>query len=308
MLDALLHDSRWMMYGLQVLRLCVWLVLLAAVFIPLERLFALRPREIFRRQIVADLGYYFLSGLLPSVVLALPLAAVAWLAHLAVPGAFTAAMASLPLWARLPASLLIGEVGFYWGHRWSHELPWLWRFHAIHHSAEHMDYLVNTRAHPVDLVFTRLCGLVPLYVLGLGGPMRGQSMVPVLVVLLGTVWGFFIHANVRWRLGVVEQLVATPAFHHWHHTNDSAELYNNNYAPMLPWVDRAFGTLHLPKDRHPERYGIDAPVSVSLLGQLVEPLLPVARPARKQSSVLEGEPLRVAADARGAAELEKAAG
>ena len=115
MLDTLLHDSRWMMYGLQVLRLCVWLVLLAAVFIPLERLFALHPGEIFRRQIATDLGYFFLSSLLPGLVLALPLATVGWLAHRAVPDAFTEAVAGLPMWARLAASLLLGEVWFSWG-------------------------------------------------------------------------------------------------------------------------------------------------------------------------------------------------
>ena len=169
-------------------------------------------------------------------------------------------------------SLFIGEIGFYWGHRWSHEIPLLWRFHAIHHSAEHLDFLVNTRAHPVDMVFTRLCGLVPLYILGLAAPARGSaSLIPVLIVLIGTVWGFFIHANVRWRFGPLEWLIATPAFHHWHHTNDGPDLINKNYAPMLPGVDRLFGTLHLPPNQQPRRYGIDQPVSPTLLGQLAEP-------------------------------------
>lgn len=52
-------------------------------------------------------------------------------------------------------AIVVGEVGAYWGHRWSHEIPWLWRFHAIHHSAEEMDWLVNTRAHPLDMFFGR---------------------------------------------------------------------------------------------------------------------------------------------------------
>jgi sterol desaturase/sphingolipid hydroxylase (fatty acid hydroxylase superfamily) len=134
---------------------------------------------------------------------------------------------------------------------------------------------VNTRAHPVDMVFTRLCGLVPLYVLGLGAPARGSSgLIPVLIILVGTLWGFFIHANVRWRFGPLEWLVATPAFHHWHHTNDGPDVINKNYSPMLPWIDRLFGTLYLPKDRQPERYGIDEPMSGMLLGQLIDPFLP----------------------------------
>ncbi len=69
------------------------------------------------------------------------------------------------------------------------------------------------------MVFGRFCGLVPIYVLGLGGPVGPSgSLVPVLVALIGMVWGFFIHANLRWRFGPLEWLISTPAFHHWHHT------------------------------------------------------------------------------------------
>lgn len=67
-------------------------------------------------------------------------------------------------------AFVIAETGFYRGHRLSHELPWLWRFHALHHSTERMHYLANTRSHPVDMVITRLFSIVPLYLLGLASP------------------------------------------------------------------------------------------------------------------------------------------
>jgi sterol desaturase/sphingolipid hydroxylase (fatty acid hydroxylase superfamily) len=268
-------DPRLLAHAIQIARLCIWLVLLAAIFTPLERLFALHPNKIFRKAIFTDLAYYFLSSLVPSILLSVPLAFLAWAVHHYIPTAFTAAIAAQPLWLRAAASFLVGEIGFYWGHRWSHEIPLLWRFHAIHHSAEHLDFLINTRSHPVDMVFTRLCGLVPLYILGLASPIgtRG-SLIPVLLILLGTVWGFFIHANVRWRFGPLEWLVATPAFHHWHHTNDGPDVINKNYSPMLPWIDRIFGTLYLPSDRQPASYGIDEAISSDLFGQLVDPFLP----------------------------------
>ena len=77
---------------------------------------------------------------------------------------------------------------------------------------------------------------------------------PALVLVIGAAWGFFVHANVRWRFGPLEMLVATPAFHHWHHTLSGP--INRNYSSMLPWLDKAFGTLHLPRGEWPEHYGV----------------------------------------------------
>jgi sterol desaturase/sphingolipid hydroxylase (fatty acid hydroxylase superfamily) len=259
-----------------VLVLCVWLVVLSVIFVPLERLFALHPQKIFRKAILTDVAYYFLSSLIPGLLLGAPLALLAWLVQHAIPAAFTSAVAASPTWLRIVAALVVADIGTYWGHRWTHEIPLLWRFHAIHHSAEHVDFLVSTRVHPVDLVFIRLCGLIPLYVLGFAAPVPGgASLVPVGVVLLGMVWGFFVHANVRWRLGPLEWLIATPAFHHWHHSQEGpADVnMNKNYAALWPWIDRLFGTLYLPKDKQPAHYGIDEPMPTSFYDQLVEPYL-----------------------------------
>jgi sterol desaturase/sphingolipid hydroxylase (fatty acid hydroxylase superfamily) len=180
-------------------------------------------------------------------------------------------VAELSLDVRFAATLIVGEFGFYWGHRWMHTIPILWRFHAIHHSAKQIDWLVNTRAHPVDMVFTRLCGFIPMYLVGLAQPLANKiDLMPLLVMLLGTLWGYFIHANLRWRFGWLEWLISTPAFHHWHHTNDNSAVINKNYASMLPWVDKIFGTFYLPK-RWPQRYGIDQNLPTSIIEQLLQP-------------------------------------
>jgi sterol desaturase/sphingolipid hydroxylase (fatty acid hydroxylase superfamily) len=258
-------------FGLNLVRLCVWLVLLIAIFVPLEQLFARRRQGLFRTALVTDLGYYFLNGLATGALLGLPLAVAAAVFHRLLPGAYLDMVEGLPLWARLGAAVLVAEIGFYWGHRWCYELPALWRFHAIHHSAEHVDFLVNTRAHPVDLVFTRLCGLVLLDAVGLASPAGRNGGIAAVLLLIGTAWGFFIHANLRWRLGPLEQLVTTPAFHHWHHT--LADHTNRNYAPLLPWIDRLFGSFYLPKAEWPVGYGLDTPTPRSLLRQLFDPLI-----------------------------------
>lgn len=274
--------------AVQILRLCVWLALLSVIFIPLERLFALHPQKIFRKGILIDVAYYFLSGVAPNLLLSMPLAVLAWGVHHVVPPTLTASIAAWPLWLRLVVGLVVADIGSYWGHRWSHEIPFLWRFHSIHHTAKEMDFLVNTRAHPLDMAFTRLCGLVPLYILGLAAPTGSSgSTIPLLVMLLGTCWGFFVHANLRWRFGPLERILATPAFHHWHHTNDGPAYVNKNYAATLPWVDALFGTLYLPKGKTPERYGINQATPVSLLGQLIQPFAnePSNIPARELQNI-----------------------
>ena len=125
---------------IDVFRLFVWLTILVVVFVPLERLFAAHPQKILRKGIVVDLCYYFLSSLLPALLLSVPIGLVAWAAHKAVPANVLAATAALPLWAKIVTGLLATEVGYYWGHRWSHEIPFLWDFHAIHHSAPELTF------------------------------------------------------------------------------------------------------------------------------------------------------------------------
>ncbi len=256
--------------ALDVLRLTIWLVLLVAIFVPLERVFTLHPARFWRAQTGVDLAWYFLNSLLPAAFIALPLSLLAELLHGADPGGYYTAVASLPLWLKVILMLLVNDLGSYWYHRASHFYPVLWRFHAIHHSAEHVDWLVNTRAHPIDMIFTRLAGLVPVYLLGLAQVTGGRPDPAVaLVVIFGTVWTFFIHANIRWRLGPLEWILSSPAFHHWHHTND--EHRDRNFASIFPVIDRVFGTAWLPH-YWPPVYGIDAQVPSTLTGQFTEPL------------------------------------
>src|SRR5215475_1087528 len=99
---------------ISVLRVCVWLVLLSVIFVPLERLFALHPQKVFRKAILTDVGYYFLSSLIPGLLLGIPLTLVAWLVHRAIPGTFIAAVTAWPAWLRIVAAVVVGEIGAYW--------------------------------------------------------------------------------------------------------------------------------------------------------------------------------------------------
>lgn len=264
---SLFHDL-----AVKLLPLAAWLAILSIVFTVLERLFTQRRASGRREGLSRDLVYYFLNSLAPGIVLGLIGAVLATIVGRLLPTGYTASIAAWPLWARSLAFFMVGEIGFYWGHRLSHENAFLWRFHAVHHSAEHVDWLTNTRAHPVDMIFGRLCGLIPAYALGLAQPTpNAGGLLPVFLLLFGTVWGFFIHANVKWRFGPLEWLIATPAFHHWHHTN--CDKRDHNYASTLPWLDALFGTMHLPHREWPPEYGIDdKTMPADVTGQLVHPL------------------------------------
>jgi sterol desaturase/sphingolipid hydroxylase (fatty acid hydroxylase superfamily) len=255
-------------------------MLVVAIFAPLEYFFSIRTERFFYKGWTTNLGWYFVNSLVPVFLLGPPSALLALVVHAVLPASFTGVAATLPLWARMIAAMIVGEIGFYWGHRWSHEIPLLWRFHAIHHSAEHVSFLVNTRAHPVDMVFTHLCGLVLLYATGLASTVGPHpTLVPALVLLIGSLWSFFIHANLKWRLGFFEEVITSPAFHHWHHTREDHK--DHNYSSMVPFIDRLFGTFYLP--RHwPSAYGTDTPVSATLAGQIIDPLAPPPKPRQAE--------------------------
>ena len=275
-MTTLFNSQHLHVFMLTMARLSAWLLVLAVIFLPLERLTAVRPRKFFCKSLASDIGFFFISGLIPGLLLAPPMALVAMAAHAMVPYSVHAAIASLPIWARALAALVVGEIGFYWGHRWSHEIPFLWRFHSVHHNPKQVYFLISARAHPIDNVFTRLCGFVPIYVLGIATPLTpAGGTVSALLVLALTMWGFFIHANVRWRLGPLEWVISTPAFHHWHHT--LAEPRDRNFASMLPCMDWIFGTFYLPW-HWPTAYGVAETLPSSIAGQLVYPLRAPANP------------------------------
>lgn len=271
------HHHHLQMAFVQVVRSLGILVFIVALFGPLEAFLAERKARFFYPGWRLDLGWYFVDGLTLAFILGPPAALLAWTIHHLLPAAVTGWAAGLPLGARMAAAMVVGEIGFYWGHRWSHEWPWLWRFHAVHHSAEHVGFLVNTRAHPVDLVFTRLCGLALLYATGLASPVGPHpDLIPALVLFVGSFWSYFIHANVRVRLGPLEEVITSPFFHHWHHTRRDHK--DHNYSAMVPVIDRLFGTFYRPKD-WPADYGTDTPMPPSLTGQLVAPFAPPPRAA-----------------------------
>ncbi|HEY6843585.1 MAG TPA: sterol desaturase family protein, partial [Thermoanaerobaculia bacterium] len=139
----------------------------------------------------------------------------------------------------------------------------LWRFHAIHHSSESLDWLAAARVHPVNEALGRILQLVPMFLLGFD-PRVVAAAVPLL-----TFYAVFLHANVPWDFGPLRYVIATPRFHRWHHTSESEGL-DKNFAGLFPWIDVLFGTFYMP-DRQPQTFGVKDSVPAGFLAQLAYP-------------------------------------
>jgi sterol desaturase/sphingolipid hydroxylase (fatty acid hydroxylase superfamily) len=241
------------------------LVVLAVIFIPLERVCALHPRGVLRPGWRTDLVHYLVNGAALKLGLVVSVVVVGGALRVFVPGPLRTAVGASPGWVQISAGLAIAMVGGYAGHRAAHEVPVLWRFHRVHHSVREMDWLAANHLHPVDEIFGRSVAVLPLYALGFGRVSLGAF-----IVLL-TVQAIFIHANVRIKLGPLRWVIATPQFHHWHHAREP-QAYNTNFAGEFPVLDALFGTLYLPADRWPAQYGIDDTEPAGYLRQLAWPL------------------------------------
>jgi sterol desaturase/sphingolipid hydroxylase (fatty acid hydroxylase superfamily) len=240
------------------------LLVLGLLFIPLERLFALHRQRIFRAGWQTDLKHFFVSHAgvqLLSFACMIPAQALfAW----AFQRDFQHAVAAQPLWLQFVEILLAVDLVTYWVHRAFHAVPWLWNFHAIHHSSLQMDWLAGSRMHLVDVVVTRAAAFIPVFLMGFAPAALYAYLA------FASIHAVFIHANLRWRWPGLRWLVATPEFHHWHHTSDE-EGIDKNFAAFLPFWDLLFGTAHLP-GHWPRKYGtVKFQPPDTYLGQLAYP-------------------------------------
>jgi sterol desaturase/sphingolipid hydroxylase (fatty acid hydroxylase superfamily) len=115
------------------------------------------------------------------------------------------------------------------------------------------------------VILTRGLTYVPIFVLGF------SNAALMVYVFLVAAQATFIHANVRWQFRAVRRLVATPAFHHWHHSADR-EAVDKNFSVHTPIWDILFRTYYLP-EQWPTRYGVSGrrDVPTSWIKQLTYP-------------------------------------
>jgi len=222
------------------------------LFVVIEKLFPLyRNQVVFRPEWQTDLKHFavnhFLVGLILLTVNFALNHAFGWMVR----GDFQQAVRAIPFVWQLLLCILVADLSQYWTHRAYHEVPYLWKFHSVHHSAKTMDWLAGSRQHMLELTVTRVLVLAPLFVLGFS-----EGVMNAYIIIVGF-QAVFNHANVHLPWGPLRYLIVTPDFHHWHHSSDT-EAIDRNYAAHYAFLDYLFGTaVKVSKEKpFPTNYGV----------------------------------------------------
>jgi sterol desaturase/sphingolipid hydroxylase (fatty acid hydroxylase superfamily) len=241
------------------------ILFLAMLFIPMEKVFPAKPgQKIFRPRWLTDLLFFLGQYLFWSFLVFWVLTYFSEWIYTIVPQGFRTAVAAQPWALQVFEVIVMSDFIIYWAHRLQHKVDFLWRFHKVHHTAEHLDWLAAHREHPLDSVYT--IGLINLPAFVLGFPLE---TIAGLIAFRG-IWAIYIHSNVRIPLGPLRVLIGSPELHHWHH---ELERDRGNYANISPIMDKLFGTYTCP-DHEPEKLGIKEEFPKHYVGQLVHPVLP----------------------------------
>jgi sterol desaturase/sphingolipid hydroxylase (fatty acid hydroxylase superfamily) len=220
------------------------------IFIFIEKLFPLnKTQPVFRTEWQTDLHHFIVNHLVIGFILLATNKLVHGGFGWAVNDRLQAWIQGLPVVVELLLIVLVADLVQYWTHRAYHEVPLLWRLHAVHHSAKSMDWLAGSRQHVIEIIITRTLMLAPIYVLGFS-----KGVIDAYIIIVGF-QAVFNHCNVDVRLGPLRHLIVTPNFHHWHHSQDQAAL-DRNYAAHFAFIDHLFGTAVNAERKWPQQYGV----------------------------------------------------
>ena len=245
----------------------------ALFFVPMERLWPQYPAQgTFRNEWSLDVVYWASTHLpiqIMSFLILLP--ATQATRYLAIPDV-AHGIATLPIVVQFVLAIIVADLCEWAIHFALHKVPFLWRFHSIHHSSQALDWIAGSRSHFVDDLLLRGLILVPM-MLAFSQPI---IMAYLVFVTLHATW---THCNFRPNVKWLEPFLVLPRYHHWHHSSEKAAI-DKNFAIHFPWIDRLFGTHYYP-DHWPDHYGLDGEVVPR--GFIRQAWVPFFRPNAKVS-------------------------
>jgi sterol desaturase/sphingolipid hydroxylase (fatty acid hydroxylase superfamily) len=255
-MDALIEIAR--QFALSLWYVLPWLIGAGAVFGVLSRLTPCNGERAWwnKRGLGLDLAYWVFIPILTRIarigftvlitVHLLGITATADIDRFYIHG--HGPLALLPVAVQAAIYLVVSDVALYWIHRAFHRGA-LWKYHAVHHASEDLDWTSAARFHPVNV----LLGTTLVDVVALVAGIKPDAF--LLLMPFTTVMSAFVHADLDWTLGPLKYVVASPVFHRWHHTLPS-EGGDRNFASNLAFLDVMFGTFYMPEGRLPHVYGI----------------------------------------------------
>jgi sterol desaturase/sphingolipid hydroxylase (fatty acid hydroxylase superfamily) len=225
------------------------LLLFSFIFIFIEKLFGHNKKQlVFRREWHTDVIYFTFNHILIGIFLIIINSFVAQF-NFAVNASLQTFIQSIHPIIQFLLVMLVADLVQYWSHRAYHEMPFLWKFHAVHHSSEEMDWIAGSRVHVVELLLTRALILLALVLLGF------DQLVVNIYIAFVAFQAVFDHANVSVNPGLLKYIFVTPNFHHWHHSQDK-EALDKNYSAHFSFLDYIFGTAVDSQKMWPEKYGV----------------------------------------------------
>jgi sterol desaturase/sphingolipid hydroxylase (fatty acid hydroxylase superfamily) len=202
-----------------------------------------------RSGLVADLLHAVVNGVLLDLPIALALQSISIGMEQGLGVHAVRLLADRALWLQAAVFLLVGDLVKWTLHMLHHRVPLLWKLHRVHHSTEQMDALSYARSHPLESILNRVVFLT-IFVLLLGI----DSRIAICYSVLDLLQGLWIHSNTHVHTPLLNYILATQEFHHWHHAMDSRAI-NRNYGGFLSVWDWVFGTAYCPSDREVPGFG-----------------------------------------------------
>jgi lathosterol oxidase len=225
------------------------MLLMTLIFSPIEVLWPAYPKQsVFRGEWLTDIVYFLSTHLPIQITTFLVLLPATQLTSILNIPAVINVVGHLPLLVQFFLAVLVADLAEYFIHRTFHKVPFMWRFHAIHHSSKSLDWIAGSRSHIVDDVVVRAFILIPMMLVF----PHNMILAYLFFVNFHATWA---HCNFGPTIKWLEPFLIQPRYHHWHHTSQP-EAIDKNFAIHFPWIDRIFGTYYLPKDKWPETYGL----------------------------------------------------
>lgn len=178
---------------------------------------------------------------------------------------FSLAKSQLPPLLIFAIAFLFSDFLIYAFHWLSHKLNLLWRFHAIHHSDEHVTSITGYLHHPLEVIASYIFVMFFYVIFGI------PIVVVAVYVTINAAHNIFVHADIRLPQFVDSMLryvIVTPDMHRTHHSIDMRE-GNSNFGQIFSFWDRFFGTyvqtpshgeenliMGLPADAKPSSFGV----------------------------------------------------